>query len=67
MNKILTILDAMLDPATWTAGIVCLSAAGFTRSQACGYAILGGLLLATPVAPKLLRCLIGRLPESRNR
>ena len=60
MNKILTILDSMLDPATWTAGIVCLSAAGFHVSTGRGFCVLGVCLLATPIVPRLLRVIVSR-------
>ena len=61
--KILTAIDKALDPATWLAGIVCLSVAGFHQSRCCGFLILGCCLLATPIVPRLLRCVIGRLPK----
>ncbi len=68
-NKVLAlqIADMALDPLTWLCGVCCLAIAGFHQSRFCGFLVLGCCLLATPVAPKLLRCLIGRLPESRNR
>lgn len=56
----LQIADMALDPVTWLSGIACLSVAGFTRSQACGYAVLGTCLLLTPLVPRLLRIFVSR-------
>jgi hypothetical protein len=64
--RLIDLAEPFIDPCTWATGIACLAAGGFVRDASLGLWILGGLLLLTPVAPKLLHRLT-RIPPRVER
>ncbi len=67
MRKLLLVLGWMINPLTWIAGVACLSIAAFHVSTARGFCILGVCLLATPIAPRLIRLLVAHVQSKASK